>query len=201
VTPPSACGAAASARPPPEIRAALLRLYFAPAVRCDAETRAGMRAALPPEALQRIERAGASEWLPAAWEIAMLRSVHARGGDAAVRAIGGEVGRVARDVPVFRPLFAAVLAMLGERREMLVRFLYASLDLSMRNAGRRGAVVGDGKVVRLAHEDLPAASWDRTLNLRNCGAIESLELRGPSPRVDVEWTEGATRAIYVLTWP
>jgi hypothetical protein len=184
----------------PELRAALLRLYLAPAVGGSPEVRAAMRAALPEGALQRIERAGPSEWLPAAWEIAMLRAVHARGGDAAVRAVGGEVGRLARAVPVFRPLLAVVLAMLGGHREMLVRFIYASMDLSMRNAGRRGAVVGDGKVVRLAIEDLPA-SWDRTLHLRNCGAIESIELERASPRVDVEWAEGSQRAVYVLTWP
>jgi hypothetical protein len=198
VTPPSACSVAP--RPAPEIRAALLRLYLDPKVRCEAETRAAMRAALPDGALQRIERAGASVWLPVAWEIAMLRAVHARGGDAAVRAIGGEVGRLARDVPVFRSLLTAVLAMLAGHREILVRFLYASLDLAMRNAGRCGAITGEGKVIRFSQEDLPA-SWDRTLNLRNCGAIASLELGGGTPRVEAEWEDGASRVVYVLTWP
>jgi hypothetical protein len=201
VTPPTGRGAPAEPRAEPELRAALLRLYLDPSVPCDPETRAAMRAALTPEALVRIERAGGSEWLPAAWEIAMLRAVHARGGDAAVRAMGAAVGRAARDIPVFRTLIAAALAMLRGRREILVRFLYASLDFSMRNAGRRGAIVGAGKVIRFSHEDLPAASWDRTLNLRNCGAIESLELGGAAPRVEAEWTEGTSRVVYVLTWP
>lgn len=188
-------------RPAPEIRAAILRLYLDPRTRLDAATRALLRGALPAEALQRMDRAGPSEWLPAAWEIAMLRAVHARGGDAAVRAVAGEVGRVARDVPVFRPLLSATLGMLGRHREALVRFLFASLDLSMRNAGRRGAVVGEGRVVRLWHEDIPADAWDRTLNVRNCGAIESLDVKGVAPRVDVDWTEGSARAVYTLTWP
>ncbi len=192
---------AAAARPDPELRAALLRLYLSPAIRCDAGTRAAMRAALPEEALRRIALAAASEWLPLSWEIAMLRAVHARGGDAAVRAVTGEVGRVARDIPVFRPLLTATLGMLARHREVLVRFLLASIELSTRHAGRRGAVVGEGRVVRFSLEDIPAAAWDRTVNLRNCGAIEGLELKGTAPRADVEWAEGSTRAVYTLTWP
>lgn len=185
----------------PELRAAVLRLYLDPRTPLDAATRALLRGALPAETLRRIESASPSEWLPAAWEIAMLRAVHARGGDAAVRALAGEVGRVARDVPVFRPLLSATLAMLARHREALVRFVFASFDLAMRNAGRRGAVVGDGRVVRLWHEDIPAAAWDRTLNLRICGSIEALELKGVAPRVEVDWTEGSPRAVYTLTWP
>jgi hypothetical protein len=56
-------------------------------------------------------------------------------------------------------------------------------------------------VLRLSHEGIPAAGWDRTINLRNCGAMEGLEIRGPRPRVEVEWTGGSSRAIYTLTWP
>jgi hypothetical protein len=56
-------------------------------------------------------------------------------------------------------------------------------------------------VLRLSHEGIPAAGWDRTINLRNCGAMEGLEIRGPRPRVEVEWADGSSRAIYTLTWP
>ena len=207
VTPPSSCGvdvdpgSADAPAPVPEIRAALLRLYLDPAVRCDADDRAAMRAALPPEALRRSELAGAVEWLPLAWEIAMLRAVHARGGDAAVRALGGEVGRAGLNVPIFRSLLQALLGMLGRHRELLVRFLVASFDLSMRNAGRHCAVVGAGRVIQLAIEDVPAGSWDRTVGLRTCGVIESLDLGGTAPRVAFEWNEGSARAVYTLTWP
>jgi hypothetical protein len=190
-----------AAPPPPEIRAALLRLYLDPRVSCPPDLRAAMRAALPAEVVPRIERARFSEWLPAAWEIAMLRAVHAKGGDPAVRAVAVAVGRAARDVPIIRPLIAATFGMLGRRREALVRFLVASMDLSMRNAGRGGPVTGSGRVFQHTHEDIPAAWWDRTLNIRNCGAIESLDLSGPAPRVGVEWSEGSTRAVYTLTWP
>ncbi len=209
VTPPSSCGvdvdpgSADAPAPVPEIRAALLRLYLDPAVRCDADDRAAMRAALPPEALRRIELAGAVEWLPLAWEIAMLRAVHARGGDAAVRALGGEVGRAGLNVPIFRSLLQALLGMLGRHRELLVRFLVASLDLSMRNAGRHWRCRRRGpRDPARASRTMPAGVVGPDASgLRTCGVIESLELSGTAPRVAFEWNEGSARAVYTLTWP
>jgi hypothetical protein len=206
VTPPSPCGgdeagSAEPTAPAPEIRAALLRLYLDPAVRCDPDHRAAMRAAISPDALRRIELAGAVEWLPLAWEVAMLRAVHGRGGDEAVRALARELGRAGLNVPIFRSLLQAVLGMLGRHRELLVRFLFASFDLSMRNAGRHCPVVGAGRVIQLAIEDIPAGSWDRTVGLRARGVIESLDLSGTAPRVAFEWNEGSARAVYTLTWP
>ena len=179
----------------------LLQKYVRGEAGIEPGTVAAMRAAVSPDTLRRIERARATEWLPLAWEIALLRAVHARGGDEAVRAVAVAVGRAARRLPVFQPLFDAMIGMLGRHREILVRFLVASLDLSMRNAGRRGAITGEGRVIRIVLEEIPAASWDRVVNLRNCGAIESLDVNGISPRAEAEWVEGSTRVVYTLTWP
>jgi hypothetical protein len=183
------------------MRGAILRLYLDPAVTPSAALRAEMRAALPEGAAPRVERAGAAEWLPVTWELAMLRAVHAAGGDRAVRELSASLARSARATPVFRTLYAAMLGVVGRSREAMVRVAIAAWDLGMRNAGRRGAIEGDGRVFRVVHEDLPAA-WDRLLVLRVCGSAEvMLEWNGVAPRADAEWSDGATRAVYVLTWP
>ncbi len=202
MTPPASCGASpVAAGPEPEVRGAILRQYFDPAVARSPELRAALRAALPAGAATAIERAGAAEWLPVAWEVAMLGAVHARGGDGAVRGIAADLARATPSTPVFRTLYDATLGMLGSHREILVRIAVTSWDLGMRNAGRRGGIVGQGAVFRVAHEDLPPR-WDRLMVLRVCGSIEVLlESGGVAPRAEAEWAEGSPRAVYVLTWP
>jgi hypothetical protein len=191
----------AAAPPGAEIRGAVLRLYLDPAVTPSASLRAALRAALPEGAAARVERAGAAEWLPVEWEVAILRAIHAEGGDGAVLRTAAALARAARSTPVFRTLYAATLGVLGRSREAMVRVAVASWELGMRNAGRRGPIESDGRAFRITHEELPA-SWDRLLVLRVCGSAEvMLEWKGVAPRAEAEWTEGATRVVYVLTWP
>jgi hypothetical protein len=179
----------------------VLRLYLDPAVPMAASLRASMRAALPEGADRRIEQAGAAEWLPVAWELAMLRAIHAAGGDAAVREVSAALARTTRGTALFRTLYGATLGLFGRSREALVRVAVGSWDLAMRNAGRRGTIEGDGRVFRIAQEDLPAI-WDRLLVLRVCGSAEvMLEWNGVAPRAEAEWTPGSARVVYVFTWP
>jgi hypothetical protein len=185
----------------PEIRGAILRQYLDPEVTPARELREAMRAALPEGAPARVAHAGTAEWLPVEWEVAMLRAVHGAGGDAAVREVAASLARATRRNPVFRTLYAASLGVLGRSREALVRVAVGSWELGMRNAGRRGAIEGGGRVFRVAHEDLPAG-WDRLLVLRVCGSAEvMLERDGVAPRGEAEWSAGATRVVYAFTWP
>jgi hypothetical protein len=186
----------------PQLRASLLRLYLERLPSLDAEATAAARAALGAETIRRVERAAGHVWLPMAWELAILRAVHAARGDGAVRALGREVGRAALSNPILRPLVSAVLGMLGRRPEALVQLALAGWGVAVRDAGGAAIVARRGGELKIAYEGIPEVARHRAHLLRMCGSVEAL-LRsgGVDARVEIgEWTEGAARAVYVVSW-
>ncbi len=185
----------------PEVRASLLKLYLQRLPALGDDDCAAVRADLGPDTLGRIERAGARDWLPLAFEVAIVRAVHRRRGDEGARELGRDVARASFDHAVFRPLISAMLGMLGRRPDVLLQLAMAGWSVAVRNGGRWAITSRADGEVRLAHHDVPEVWRVRGASLRVCGAAEALLAHGGlKAHVTVESAPDAPTARYTVSW-
>jgi hypothetical protein len=185
----------------PALRASLLRLFLRHLDAARPGDASAVREALGAEAVARIERATGHEWLPIAWEVAIVRVLQARHGDEAPRAVGRAVGRAAVDDAILRPLVRATLTMLGRRPDVLLHIALVGWRIATRNACRMAiASRADGEA-RVSIRDIPPVMRDRAILLRMAGSLEALlEYGGVAAAIDVEWEPGAASAFHRVRW-
>jgi hypothetical protein len=191
------------ARPPeePAVRTSLLRLYLRHLDGARPGDASAAREALGPEAVARIERTPGHEWLPMAYELAILRAIHARHGEEGVRALGRAVGRAAVDDALLRPLVRATLTMLGRRPDVLVHIALVGWRIATRNACRiTVAARADGEVT-LRFLGMPPVMRDRAMLLRMDGSLEALlDYGGVAARSETTWEPGSADATVKVRW-
>ena len=186
----------------PSIRASLARMVLRRAAEVWPDDAAAIRAALGPDALDRLERTPGHEWVPLAFEVAIVRAVHARHGDEGARRLGVEIGRAGLEHPLLRPLVVATLGMLGRRPPVLLEIASAAWMVATREAGRPGRARPRAGGATLDLSQLTeVVIRERAYLLRMAGALQALfELARLSTTCDVEWEEGAPRAVLQLSW-
>ncbi|HEY6006362.1 MAG TPA: hypothetical protein VIV57_26015 [Anaeromyxobacter sp.] len=185
----------------PSVRASLLRLYLRHIDAARPGDATPVREALGAEAVARIERASGHEWLPIAYEVAILRALRARHGDEAPRAVGRAVGRAAVDDAILRPLVRATLIMLGRRPDVLVHIALAGWRIATRNACRLAVSSRADGEVRLSMVDIPPVMRDRAMLLRMDGSLEALlGYGGVAAEVETDWEAGAAHATVRVRW-
>jgi hypothetical protein len=91
--------------------------------------------------------------------------------------------------------------MLGRRPEALAQLAMAGWSVAVRDAGGVAIVGRRAGVLRVADVGIPEPVRHRAHLLRMCGSVEAL-LRsgGVDAHVKLQWTEGAARAVYVVSW-
>jgi len=184
-----------------ELRASLLRLYLERVRVLGEEDLAAALDELGDEAAQRIRGTAGHDWLPVAFEIAILRSVQRRRGEEGVRELGRDVGRAAMGNAIMRPLVSATFGMLGRHPEALVQLAVAGMSVATRNAGRVRIVSRKNAEVRLLYGPIPEVCRDRALLLRYSGSIEAvLEQGRVRARAELEWNPGEPSALFVVSW-
>jgi hypothetical protein len=186
----------------PGIRASLLKLYLEVVSAAAAEHAEAVHRALGPDAIARIVRARSADWLPMAWEVAILRAVHERSGDAGVRVLARALGRRAVEHPIFRTLFEVARVLLGVKPEAMLDVGNRGWTRATRDAGtstlvRRGPGMG---VVRF--EGLPEPLRHRALFVKAGASGEVvLELvRDVAARSEVEYVDGSACAELRFSW-
>jgi hypothetical protein len=185
----------------PVLRASLLRLYLRHLDAARPEDASAVREALGAETVARIERASGHEWLPIAWEVAIVRALHVRHGDEAPRAVGRAVGRAAIDDAILRPLVRATLTMLGRRPDVLVQIALVGWRIATRNACRIAVASRSDGEVTLSMVDIPPVMRDRAILLRMDGSLEALLDYGRvAAACATEWEPGAARATVRVRW-
>lgn len=185
----------------PAVRTSLLRLYLRHLDAARPDDASGARGALGPEAVARIERTPGHEWLPMAYEVVILRAIHARRGDEGVRAVGRAVGRAAVDDAILRPLVRATLTMLGRRPDVLLHIALVGWRIATRNACRIAvASRADGEVT-LRFLGMPPVMRDQAMLLRMDGSLEALlEYGGVAASCETAWEPGAADATVKVRW-
>ena len=185
----------------PVVRASFLKLYLRELPRIAKDDEDSVREALGPEAITRIARTLAYEWLPITYEAAIVRAVHERRGDAGVHALGRGMGCAATRHAFLRTLIEAMIVMRGRRPETLFQIAMASWPRLIRNGGRnRYALLGPHEAI-IWIEQFPDPMRYRPLFVRAAASVEVLlELARVRATSAVELDREACRAELRFRW-
>jgi hypothetical protein len=185
----------------PAIRASFLKLYLRELPRIADDDEEAVREALGSEAIARIARTPAYDWLPITYEVAIVRAVHERRGDAGVHALGRGMGNAATRHAFLRTLIEAMVVMRGRRPETLFQIAMASWPRLIRNGGRnRYALLGPHEAI-IWIEEFPEPMRYRPLFVRAAASVEVLlELARIRVTSAVEYHPEARRAELRFSW-
>ena len=185
----------------PSVRASLVKMVLRRATEVWPGDAAAIHAALGPDALARLDATPGYEWVPLAFEVAIVHAVHALHGDEGARRLGREIGLAGPQHPLLRPLVMATLGMLGRRPSALLEVAVSAWRVATRDAGGAARVLPSHGGAALELLNLPEVLRERPFLLRIGGATEALfELAGLRTAVEVEWEEGASSAVLRLSW-
>lgn len=185
----------------PAARATLMRLLVRRATDLWPADEGALRAAVGEEGLARLARTPAYEWVPMAWEVAIVRSVHARYGDAGALRLGRELARAGADHALVRPIVSATVGMLGRRKPRAIADIIARVwSIATRDAGRLVVSAPPGEV-HLEHERLPPLLRERAFLLRIGAMAEGiLGHVGLETSLALEWEPGSPSARMRVAW-
>jgi hypothetical protein len=185
----------------PAVRASFLKLFLRELPRIAKDDEDAVREALGPEAIALIARTPAYDWLPITYEVAIVRAVHERRGDAGVHALGRGMGSATTRHAFLRTLVEAMIVMRGRRPETLLQIAMASWPRLIRNGGRnRYALVGSREAIILI-EELPEPMRYRPLYVRAAATVEALlELAPVRATSTAELDREACRAELRFRW-
>jgi hypothetical protein len=185
----------------PVVRASFLKLYLRELPRIAKGDEDAVREALGPEAIARIAGTPGYDWLPLTYEVAIVRAVHERHGDAGVHALGRGMGSAATRHAFLRTLIEAMVVMRGRRPETLLQIAMASWPRLIRDAGRNRYTLLGSHEATIWIEEFPEPMRYRPLYVRAAGSVEALlELARIRATSTVEYDPEACRAELRFRW-
>lgn len=150
-----------------------------------------VRRALDPRIPHEIAECSRTEWMPAAWGVAIYEALAAVLGESAVSALAAEMVTAAPSRPIFQPMLRGVIHIFGRAPVDLLRAYPHAHKFSSRHCGTCEALIGRPTTIRFQH--LPEPLRRRVWLVGQVGVLAAmLNLAGGAGTVEIDGPHFAT---------